>query len=117
MVSYDRLFWLVAGAQLVFWTVIPWITHNAPPLDVVEWMIVGNGEVATYKHPNLPGLLLGWGSSLFGGRPEVAFLISQLSIVTTFYVVYRLGKTELGAFRALAGTLLMTGIYYADSTR
>ena len=47
-------------------------------------------------------ILLGW----------PAYLVSQLFVSLTFVLVFLLGKGELGAERALAGTLLLTGVFY-----
>ena len=104
--------WFV-GIQIFLWTLVPNLVHSAPPLDVVEMYIWGREwVVATYKHPNLPGYLLETSRVITGGAYWPAYLVSQLCIGATFWAVYTLGKEFMGAPRALAGSVLLIGIYY-----
>ena len=100
-------------AQAVFWTLAPALTHSAPPLDVVEMLVWGReGVVATYKHPNLPGLLLEAVRQVSFGALWPAYALAQACVVASFAAVYLLGRDLLGSSRALAGTLLLTGVFY-----
>ena len=100
-------------AQLVAWTVAPAVSHAAMPLDMVEMYVWGREwVVATFKHPNLPGLMLEAARSVTGSRGWVGFAVSQICVVIAFAAVFQLGRDLLGPARALAGTLLLTGIYY-----
>ena len=104
---------VLCAAQGLVWTLAPALTHSAPPLDVVEMLVWGReGVVATYKHPNLPGLLLEAVRRLSFGALWPAYLLAQLCVVASFMAVYLLGRDLLGPGRALAGTLLLTGIFY-----
>jgi 4-amino-4-deoxy-L-arabinose transferase-like glycosyltransferase len=71
-----------------------------------EWV------VATFKHPNLPGLVLEPTRLITGAVGWPAFLVSQLFIAITFWAVFALGRELMDSRRALAGTLLLTGIYF-----
>lgn len=103
----------LCAAQALFWTLAPALSHNALPLDTVEMLVWGReGVVATYKHPNLPGLLLEAARLASFGATWTAYAVTQACIVATFAAVYLLGRDLLGPARALAGTLLLTGIYY-----
>ena len=109
----DRAILVFCAAQLLFWTLAPLLSHQCPPLDVVEMYAWGHeGVVATFKHPNLPGLVLDASRRLTGGAIWPAYVASQLFVVATFLCVYALGRDLLGGPRALAGTLLLTGIYF-----
>lgn len=100
-------------AQIAFWTLAPLLSHTAPPLDVVEMHVWGREwVVATFKHPNLPGLILEPTRLAFGAVGWPAYLISQISIALTFWAVFMLGRELMDGPRALAGTLLLTGIYF-----
>ena len=104
---------VLCAAQGLVWTLAPALTHSTPPLDVVEMLVWGReGVVATYKHPNLPGLLLEAVRRLSFGALWPAYLLAQLCVVASFMAVYLLGRDLLGPGRALAGTLLLTGIFY-----
>lgn len=99
--------------QIIFWTLAPAFSHTAPPLDVVEMYAWGReGVIATFKHPNLPGLILEPTRRLTGEAGWPAYLVSQLFIGLTFWATYRLGREIMDAPRALAGTLLLTGVYF-----
>lgn len=102
----------LVAAQIAFWTLAPALSHSAPPLDVVEMYAWGREHVvATFKHPNLPGLVLEPTRWIFGaGWP--AYLVSQIFIAVTFSAVFALGHELMDAPRALAGTLLLTGVYF-----
>ena len=107
------MFWGLCALQLLTWTLAPTLSHRAPPLDVVEMYTWGReGVVATFKHPNGPGLVLEAARRLFGPAAWLAYLISQLAIVTAFGCVFALGRELLGTARGLAGTLLLTGLFY-----
>ena len=100
-------------AQALLWTLAPALTHSAPPLDVVEMLVWGReGVVATYKHPNLPGLLLEAVRRLSFGALWPSYALAQACVVASFIAVYLLGRDLMGAGRALAGTLLLTGVFY-----
>ena len=104
--------WLLITLQILVWGVIAPVFHTALPLDVAELMTLsGEGVIANYKHPNLPGLLL---DPLIGltGKVEVVYLLSQLSIVTAYLAIYLLGKEFIGKQKALVATLLTSSIFY-----
>jgi 4-amino-4-deoxy-L-arabinose transferase-like glycosyltransferase len=109
----ERALWAMMAAQVVFWTAAPSFSHSSPPLDVIEMYVFGREHVvAVYKHPNLPGLVLEASRLLTGMVGWPAYLISQLFIAATFAAVFALGRETMDAPRALAGTLLLAGVYY-----
>jgi 4-amino-4-deoxy-L-arabinose transferase-like glycosyltransferase len=99
--------------QTLCWTLAPALSHDAPPLDVVEMYAWGREwVVATFKHPNLPGLVLEPTRLLTGQTGWPAYLVSQLFVAVTIWAVFALGRELMDAPRALAGALLLTGIYF-----
>ena len=104
--------WLLITLQIVFWGAIAPAFHTALPLDVAELMTLsGEGVIANYKHPNLPGLLLDLFIGLTG-EVEVVYLLSQLSIVAAYIAIYLLSKEFIGKQKALIATLLTSSIFY-----
>ena len=104
---------LLCVGQALLWTLAPALTHSAPPLDVVEMLVWGReGVVATYKHPNLPGLLLEAVRRLSFGALWPAYALAQACVVASFAAVWLLGRDLLGPGRAAAGALLLTGVFY-----
>ena len=108
---------VLCGAQLALWTLIPALTYDAPPLDVVEGYLWGRERVlATYKHPALPSWTLEIGRVLTGATGWPAYLTSQLFVVASLSATFLLGRDLLGAWRALAGTCLLTGVTFYSWT-
>ena len=100
------------AAQILIWTFVPWALGTSLPLDVVsdglswghEW------QWGYYKHPPLPSWEVEAAFDLLGDIGP--YLLSQLSIAATFLFVYLLGRRMMPARCALAGTVLLSGIYY-----
>lgn len=103
---------LLITLQILVWGATAPAFHTALPLDVAELMTLsGEGVIANYKHPNLPGLLL----DLFigiTGKVEFVYLLSQLSIVVAYIAIYLLSKEFIGKQKALVATLLTSSIFY-----
>lgn len=101
------------AAQALLWTLAPALSHSAPPLDVVEMYAWGReGVVATFKHPNLPGLVLEATRQLTGVAGWPAYLVSQIFVCVTLWAAYALGSELMDKRRALAGALLLTGVVF-----
>lgn len=108
---------VLCSIQLTLWTLIPVLTYDAPPLDVVEGYLWGKELVlGSYKHPALPSWVLELGRRLTGATGWPAYLTSQLFVVATFAAVFGLGRDLLGDARALAGVALLTGIVFFSWT-
>ncbi len=109
----ERGLFALMAAQVIFWTLAPALSHTAPPLDVVEMYVWGREwVVATFKHPNLPGLVLEPFRLLAGQAGWTAFLVSQIFVAVTFWAVFALGRDVMDGPRAFAGALLLTGVYF-----
>jgi 4-amino-4-deoxy-L-arabinose transferase-like glycosyltransferase len=100
-------------AQLVIWSLAPTLTHHAPPHDVLEGYMWGREWLlGTHKHPPMPGWLLEASRLLTGSVTWPAYVLPQLCIILAYGFVFRLGCDLMEGARALAGTLLLTGIYF-----
>ena len=103
----------LCAAQVALWTLVPAIVHDMPPLDVVEGYMWGREwQLATFKHPGMPSWILEASRQITGAIGWPAYLASQLLIVLTFVAVFALGKEIMDGWRALAGVLLLTALYY-----
>ena len=110
--SPDRAVVVLCLAQIVLWTLAPTLSHDAPPLDVVEGYLWGKHlPIATYKHPALPAALLELSRRLTGAIGWPAYLLSQCAVALTFVCVYLLGRDILGGHRSLLATICLTGVY------
>jgi 4-amino-4-deoxy-L-arabinose transferase-like glycosyltransferase len=103
----------LALLQIVVWTLVPRLMHYSPPLDVVEsYLWAHEWMLSTYKHPALPSWVLEVSRLLTGAVDWPPYLVSQLFVVTTWWLVFRLGKDLMDEQRAAVGTLLLVGIAY-----
>ncbi len=100
------------AAQVVIWTLVPRLFAISLPLDIVSDGISWGREWqwGYFKHPPLPS----WTVEIFFDAlgDTGPFLLSQLAIAATYWLVYRLGREMMPARQALAGTLLLAGVYY-----
>lgn len=105
---------VVIAWQALLYIAWPIALNDAPPMDVVENTVWGTERViATYKNPQLASLLLELARVVTGGGIGwPAYVLSQIAIGLTWLFVFLLGRGELGASRALIGTLLLTACYY-----
>jgi 4-amino-4-deoxy-L-arabinose transferase-like glycosyltransferase len=112
--SADFSLWLgiLIIAQLVLWTILPWLVARSLPLDVVSDGLAWGHEWqwGYYKHPPLPSWIVEVFFDVFGDVGP--FLLSQLCVAVTYVFVFLLGRKIMGAQRAAAGTLLLVGVYY-----
>lgn len=110
--SPPTLLLILAGLQLLVWTILPWLTAISLPLDVTsdglgwghEW------QWGYFKHPPLPPWEVEAVYGLFGDIGP--FLLSQIAIVLTYVFVYLLGSELMSKREALIGTVLLVGVYY-----
>ena len=106
-----RAMGLVMVVFTLLWTLSAYLTHTAPPLDIVEGLIWGNEWLwGTDKHPPLPAWLIEvfW---QIGGIAGVYFLAS-LALALGLWFVFLLGRRLLGAERAALGAALLLGLIY-----
>ncbi len=100
-------------SQVTVWTLIRTLTSWAPPRDTLESYGWGHEWViGTYKHPNLPGWALEVSRRVTGATGWPSYLTSELFVAATYLCVFMLGREMMGARRALAGTMLLAGLYF-----
>jgi hypothetical protein len=103
----------LALGQVVVWTLAPTLAHSGLPVDVLEGYAVGRyWLLGDLKHPSLPWWLLEASWIVTGAVGWPAYLLSAVSIAATYGLVFAIGRRLLDAERALAGTLLLTGVLY-----
>lgn len=112
MSNSSRTLLLLCSFQVLIWGLIAPLFHTSLPLDVAELVAFsGEGVIANYKHPNLPGLLYELAVWLTGSFDSV-YLLSQLSIVASYIAIYLLAKAFVGKRKALAAVFLTSAIFY-----
>lgn len=98
--------------QLLIWTVVPYLFSISLPLDVVSDGISWGHEWqwGYFKHPPMQAWL---NESFFVVLGDLGpFLLSQLTVVATYLMIFALGRKMMPDRQALIGTLLLGSVYY-----
>jgi uncharacterized membrane protein len=115
--SPQSLFWLFALTHLVLWTLIPSLSNQNLPLDVIEGYAWGKEWlIGTHKHPPMQAWILESIFHLTGRVKWAPYLTSQIAIVTAFWAVWRTGRRIAGEKVGLIGVLLLEGVVYYNFT-
>jgi 4-amino-4-deoxy-L-arabinose transferase-like glycosyltransferase len=114
LIEHPRhVLWLFCLAQIGVWTLATGLIHFAPTRDMAESYLWGHEWViGTYKHPNMPGWLLEAGRVVTGVVGWPGYFTSELFVAATYLLVYALGHAMMGPRKALAGVLLLAGLFY-----
>lgn len=108
-----NILWLLMTLQIFLLTIVPTVFSSAPPLDVVEgWTWAPHWLIGTYKHPPGPAWSIEIMHYLIPGYLLGPYLLSQIAVALTYLFVYLTGCVFMSRWRALAGTLLLTGSLY-----
>src|SRR5712672_302983 len=103
--------WLAALAQGLLWTLVPALFYPGPPGDVPNVLAVGHEfQLGTYLGPPLAFWLAELAFDLFGRSMVGVYLLSQVCVVVTYWAVFALGSSIIGAQHAALAVLLMVGV-------
>lgn len=109
-VSLRPIAW-VALVYALAWSLLPPLLGSSLPLDVVESLAWGREwQWGYYKHPPLSPWVLEVFFRAFGAVGP--FLLSQLAIAATLWLVWLTGCRLMSRERAFIGTLLTMGVAY-----
>ncbi|AXK83386.1 hypothetical protein DW352_24395 [Pseudolabrys taiwanensis] len=103
------VFWTVALAQAVLWTLVPALFYSAPPGDVPLLLAIGHEFVlGSYLGPPL-AFWLGEAAFRIAGVFGL-YALAQACVVLTYWAVFALGRRIVGTRHAMLGVLLMVGV-------
>ena len=103
--------WLAALAQALVWLLVPSLFYAAPPGDVPEVLAVGHEfQLGTYLGPPLAFWLAEIAFDVAGRSVVGVYLLSQICVIVTYWAVFALGRSIVGAQHAALAVLLMVGI-------
>lgn len=105
-------FLLLIAIYLLLWTILPTFFSSSVPFDVSEGINWGSEwRWGYYKHPPFSSWILYSFYKIFGHIGP--YLLSQLYVLLTLFLVYQLGKKIWSPAIALLGSALtLTIIYY-----
>ena len=113
-----NLFYIFLTIHLIVWTAIPTLTNNNLPLDTIEALAWGsNLDWGFNKHPPMSAFLVEIFYHIFGAQDWSYYLLSQICVIVTFFVVFKLSEFffENKVF-CLLSVLLLEGIYFYNFT-
>lgn len=106
-----RWFGLFLIAYFVIWSIAPTFFASSVPFDVSEGISWGSEwQLGYYKHPPFSSWVLYSFYQLFGHIGP--YLLSQLYILLTLFLIYQLGKKVWSHEIALLGSALTLAIVY-----
>ena len=122
MVFYKKkilnIFYIFLVTHLVVWTVIPSLTNDNLPLDTIEALAWGsNLDWGFNKHPPLSAFFPEVFFQIFGSQDWAYYLLSQIFVIFSFFIVFKLGKEIFKSeILAIISVLLLEGIYFYNFT-
>src|SRR5262245_189441 len=103
--------WLAALAQALLWLLVPSLFYAGPPGDLPNVLAVGHEfQLGTYLGPPLAFWLAELAFNLAGRSLVGVYLLSQACVVVTYWAVFALATSIVGAQHAALAVLLMVGI-------
>ena len=105
-------FYIFLTIHLILWTLIPSLTNNNLPLDTIEALAWGsNLDWGFNKHPPMSAFMVEIFYSIFGSNDWAYYLLSQIFIIFSFFVIFQFSKEILkNEILALISVLLLEGI-------
>ena len=117
-ININKLFYSFIAIHLILWTLIPSLTNNNLPLDVIEALSWGsNLDWGFNKHPPGSAFFPEIIYQLFGPQDWAYYLLSQIFVVIAFIVVFKFAE-EIFKNKSLSliSVLLLEGIYFYNFT-
>ena len=104
--------------HLVIWTLAPSLSNINLPLDTIEALAWGsNLDWGFDKHPPLSALIVEIFYQIFGNQDWAYYFLSQIFVVTTFYVVWLLSKEFFqDKIYSLISVFVLEGIFFYNFT-
>ncbi len=114
----DKILLTFLVFHLVVWTLIPTISNLNLPLDTIEALAWGsNLDWGFNKHPPLSALAVEIFYIIFGSQDWAYYFLSQIFVITSFYVVYKFSAEFLdNKILGLVSLLLLEGILFYNYT-
>ena len=117
-ININKLFYSFITIHLILWTLIPSLTNNNLPLDVIEALAWGsNLDWGFNKHPPgsafFPEIIF----QIFGAQDWAYYLLSQIFVVIAFIVVFKFSEEIFkNKTLSLISVVLLEGIYFYNFT-
>ena len=116
--NINNLFYIFITSHLLIWTLIPTFTNHNLPLDTIEALAWGsNLDWGFNKHPPVSAFLLEIIYFIFGPQDWAYYLLSQICILVSFFVIFKLAEDFFeNKIYSFLSVLLLEGIYFYNFT-
>ncbi|MEZ5607183.1 MAG: glycosyltransferase family 39 protein [Burkholderiaceae bacterium] len=99
--------------HLLVWTLLPAISHRAPPWDNIEQLVWTQSlQWGYYKHPPAPTWWMYFWTELLGRTVWVTFFAAELSVAAMLVCVWRLALWFTTPLRAFVSVVLTSLVAY-----
>jgi 4-amino-4-deoxy-L-arabinose transferase-like glycosyltransferase len=114
----NNLFYKFITAHLIIWTLVPSLTNENLPLDTIEALAWGsNLDWGFNKHPPGSAFFLEIFFQIFGPQDWAYYLLSQLFVTISFFVIFKLADELLkDKVLSLVSVFLLEGLYFYNFT-
>ena len=114
----NNIFFIFILSHLIIWTVVPSITNNNLPLDVIEALAWGsNLDWGSVKHPPGSAFFPEVFFKIFGAQDWAYYLLSQIFVIIAFYFVFKFSFEILRNIQlSLISVLLLEAIFFYNFT-
>lgn len=105
------VFWTAALAQALVWTLVPALLYASPPGEVPLVLAIGREwQLGSWAGPPLAFWAAEIAFRAAGNSVIGLYVLSQVCVVVTYWAVFALGRSIVGAKHAALAVLLMAGI-------
>ena len=118
IININNVFYIFLTSHLVIWTIVPSLTNNNLPLDVIEALAWGsNLDWGFNKHPPGSAFFPEMFYQIFGPQDWAYYFLSQIFVVIAFYFVFKFSNEVLNnSLLSLISVLLLDSIYFYNFT-
>ena len=114
----NNIFYFFLISHLIIWTLVPSLSNQNLPLDTIEALAWGsNLDWGFNKHPPMSAFAVEAFYQIFGSQDWAYYFMSQIFVVSTFFVVWIFSKDFFrDESSRLFSILLLEGIYFYNFT-
>ena len=117
-INVNKILTVFLLSHFAIWVLVPSITNHNLPLDTIEALAWGsNLDWGFNKHPPLSAFAVEVFYQIFGSQDWAYYFLSQISVVTSFFVVWKFSEYFFqNKIYSLIAILLLEGIYFYNYT-
>ena len=117
-INVNKILTIFLLSHFAIWVLVPSITNHNLPLDTIEALAWGsNLDWGFNKHPPLSAFAVEVFYQIFGSQDWAYYFLSQISVVTSFFVVWKFSEYFFqNKIYSLIAVLLLEGIYFYNYT-